>query len=132
MGGLSPDYSARYDHAGMTETPTPVLTYEPSRPKRARWIWFAAGLLCGALVVAVVLPAVNRFREARNRVQVRSNLRQIGLALAMYSTDGGTSFPQGSGTLHVSANSIGLPYGKFIFLAEGRDVVALRMDCPSG
>ncbi|MFH0964873.1 MAG: type II secretion system protein [Planctomycetota bacterium] len=40
-----------------------------------------------ALLVGLLLPALGRAREEARKTQCRSNLRQIGLALQMYTTD---------------------------------------------
>ena len=40
-----------------------------------------------ALLVGLLLPALGRAREEARKTQCRSNLRQIGLALNMYTTD---------------------------------------------
>src|SRR5436305_4467308 len=46
-----------------------------------------------AVLIAILLPAVNRAREAGNRVKCLSNLRQLGMAFVMYETANGGRFP---------------------------------------
>jgi prepilin-type N-terminal cleavage/methylation domain-containing protein/prepilin-type processing-associated H-X9-DG protein len=40
-----------------------------------------------ALLISILLPSLNRAREAANRIKCASNLRQIGLAMKMYAND---------------------------------------------
>jgi len=40
-----------------------------------------------ALLISILLPSLNRAREAANRIKCSSNLRQIGLALKMYANE---------------------------------------------
>jgi prepilin-type N-terminal cleavage/methylation domain-containing protein len=46
-----------------------------------------------AILIALLLPALNRAREAAKRVQCASNLRNNGTALLMYANDNRGSFP---------------------------------------
>src|SRR4051812_16691421 len=47
-----------------------------------------------ALLISILLPALNRAREQGNRVKCASNLRQIGLAIQMYANDNKGNFPR--------------------------------------
>ncbi len=47
-----------------------------------------------ALLISILLPALNRAREQGNRVKCSSNLRQIGLAIMMYANDNKGNFPR--------------------------------------
>jgi prepilin-type N-terminal cleavage/methylation domain-containing protein/prepilin-type processing-associated H-X9-DG protein len=46
-----------------------------------------------AVLIAILLPALTRAREQANRVACASNLRQIGLAMAMYANDNDLYLP---------------------------------------
>ncbi|MFH0964227.1 MAG: type II secretion system protein [Planctomycetota bacterium] len=50
-----------------------------------------------ALLVGLLLPALGRAREEARKTQCRSNLRQIGLAMNMYTTDNKGWTPCGYG-----------------------------------
>lgn len=47
-----------------------------------------------AILIAILLPAINQAREASRRTDCQSNLRQIGLALTLYADKEG-GFPSG-------------------------------------
>jgi prepilin-type N-terminal cleavage/methylation domain-containing protein/prepilin-type processing-associated H-X9-DG protein len=68
-----------------------------------------------AVLLSVLLPALGRAREAANRVQCLSNLRQLGLAMMMYIGDNDGHFPRPA----VAANP--LPEDWIYNPKEGRD-----------
>jgi prepilin-type N-terminal cleavage/methylation domain-containing protein len=48
-----------------------------------------------ALLISILLPALNSAKERANRVKCSSNLRQIGVGLALYANDNHGSYPRG-------------------------------------
>jgi prepilin-type N-terminal cleavage/methylation domain-containing protein/prepilin-type processing-associated H-X9-DG protein len=46
-----------------------------------------------ALLISILLPALGRARESANKVKCESNLRQLGLAMIMYTNDNKGYFP---------------------------------------
>lgn len=46
-----------------------------------------------AVLIAILLPALQKARESANRIACASNLRSQGLALRMYLNDNGDKFP---------------------------------------
>ncbi|HEV2293053.1 MAG TPA: DUF1559 domain-containing protein [Tepidisphaeraceae bacterium] len=47
-----------------------------------------------ALLISILLPSLNRARETANRVKCASNLKQIGLALLLYSNENKGAYPR--------------------------------------
>ena len=50
-----------------------------------------------ALLLAILLPSLNKARDQAKGVTCRNNLRQIGLALTLYAEDNGGKFPRNGG-----------------------------------
>jgi len=48
-----------------------------------------------ALLLAILMPTINRGREAGNRIKCMSNLRQLAMAFVMYTNDNRGAFPAG-------------------------------------
>jgi len=57
-----------------------------------------------ALLISILLPSLNRAREAANRVKCQSNLSQIGKAILLYSNENHGSYPR---TYYVQAAADG-------------------------
>jgi prepilin-type N-terminal cleavage/methylation domain-containing protein/prepilin-type processing-associated H-X9-DG protein len=64
-----------------------------------------------ALLISILLPSLNRARETANRVKCASNLKQIGLALLLYSNENRGAYPRtkastpvATGTTHNMTN----------------------------
>jgi prepilin-type processing-associated H-X9-DG protein len=52
-----------------------------------------------AMMISILLPSLNRAREAANRVKSASNLRQMGQGMFLYSNENRGKFPPDSATL---------------------------------
>src|SRR3954452_7242840 len=51
-----------------------------------------------AVLIGILLPALNRAREAGRQVKCLSNMRQISNAIVMFANDNRGRFPTGGGT----------------------------------
>ena len=71
-----------------------------------------------ALLVGLLLPALGRAREEARKTQCRSNMRQIGLAINMYTTDNSSYTPPAYGAW---ANT---SVGKHLVHGDGGDGMA--------
>jgi prepilin-type N-terminal cleavage/methylation domain-containing protein/prepilin-type processing-associated H-X9-DG protein len=47
-----------------------------------------------ALLISILLPSLNRARETANRVKCANNLKQLGLAIALYTNENHGSYPR--------------------------------------
>src|SRR5512147_2062826 len=66
-----------------------------------------------AILMAILMPALNRAREQGKRAACLSNLKQLGLAWNLYADDNNDRMVNGdSGEYTGMYNSSGLPYDK--------------------
>jgi prepilin-type processing-associated H-X9-DG protein len=68
-----------------------------------------------ALLVSIMLPSLNRARETANRVKCGSNMRQIGMAILLYSNENRGKYPP-----------------DLAALIKTQDITAECFICPSG
>jgi prepilin-type processing-associated H-X9-DG protein len=68
-----------------------------------------------SLLLSILLPSLNRARETANRVKCGSNMRQIGMAILLYSNENKGKYPPDQGTI-----------------VKTQDIVADVFVCPSG
>ena len=63
------------------------------------------------LLLAMLLPAIQKVREAANKMTCASRLRTIGQAVALYCANNQQLFPSGGGDnpLPRTLNAVGLP-----------------------
>ncbi len=67
------------------------------------------------ILAGILLPALGRARESARRTQCASNLKQIGLAINMYSNDNNGAFPTVSGSAaSAEMQSLGQLYDAYI------------------
>ena len=86
----------------FSSDPPKPLAAPPSQPSSGRWatpiviVAVSVGplLVCGGILVALLLPAIQAAREAARRTQCNNNLKNISLSLQNYH-DTYKSFPAG-------------------------------------
>ncbi|MBX6314047.1 MAG: DUF1559 domain-containing protein [Isosphaeraceae bacterium] len=94
----------------MTREGAPVLVFGRRRRRHAfTLVECLVAVAVVALLIALLVPAVQMAREAGRRAQCANNLRQFGLALANYASTVG-SFPLGYGEQGYSTHAALLPY----------------------
>jgi prepilin-type N-terminal cleavage/methylation domain-containing protein/prepilin-type processing-associated H-X9-DG protein len=73
-----------------------------------------------ALLMAILLPSLSKARDRAKNVQCASNIRQIALAVTMYTNENGNVFPLREGAAPWNA-SVSLPWCYFMkdYLPDG-------------
>ncbi len=66
------------------------------------------------ILAGILLPALGRARESARRTQCASNLKQIGLAINMYSNDNSEAFPTGGTDAATELQSLGKLFDAYI------------------
>ena len=79
-----------------------------------------------AILIGLLLPAVQKVREAANRMSCQNNLKQIGLALHNYHSAVG-NFPPGSNKQGFTVTSLLLPY-----IEQGNVYNTINFTAPQG
>ena len=91
------------------------------------------------LLVAILLPALNKARDASNRIKCLSNLRELGNAVQMYASSYGGKMPIGYWSdqkqtnylIHVNEDGLSF-YTMFGLLYQARMMQAPQaLFCPS-
>lgn len=80
-----------------------------------------------ALLISILLPSLNKAREAARSTYCLSNLRQIGIAINLYASQNKGQMPLISERQHLSAASLGLANG-LIANGDGRSWAGLLRD----
>lgn len=70
-----------------------------------------------AVLIAILLPALSRARQAANQAVCFNNLRQIGLAMVMYTSDNEGLYPFTAGI-----DEPGPQFSDWVYWEPGRDI----------
>ncbi len=87
-----------------------------------------------ALLISILLPALNMAKERANRIKCASNIRQIGQFMVMYAKDNGEKWPRGpydptqpgNTTVDLNGSAVGLLFAN---LNKNNPMVALFLLC---
>ena len=82
-----------------------------------------------AILAAILFPVFARAREKARQASCQSNLKQIGLAFAMYAQDYDERMPRGSG--YVAPTTIQATYGEWYITLEPYIKNTQIYNCPS-
>jgi prepilin-type N-terminal cleavage/methylation domain-containing protein len=81
-----------------------------------------------AVLIGLLLPAVQKVREAANRLKCQNNLKQIGLGLHNYHDAHSTFPPGGAGTANPAPANDGMGYHVYILPFVEQDALFRQFD----
>jgi len=115
----------------MTQGHTSSVHRNPRHPSRGGFTLVELLVVIGiiALLIAILLPALRRAREAAVAASCLSNLRQIGMAFHIYADEnnGWLPSPGQNRDFRLAPGALALTYPERLVLAR-----AMKMDLPKG